>query len=303
VPLPAVPAGLTTRTLTFADAEAVAELIGACELEEDGFREVEAADLGALWRLLAPNLASRSVGVFDGDRIVAAGTVRGKDADVDVRPAARGGGIGAALLPWTWIQARAQAHDRTAQAISDARVDGIALLQTHGYASTWTGWSFRMPISGMTHPELPAGFDFVDDDYNHERDGRAGFDVINTAFNEWREKPDDDWLPWNTFIGRHALLAPWGSPLIVHAGRIVGVSIAFDPGPGQDAWIQQLAVERAHRGRGLGLALIQETFARFAVQGFSFGGLETDSRSGALSFYEHVGFDVRASWTRWEKWL
>jgi mycothiol synthase len=89
--------------------------------------------------------------------------------------------------------------------------------------------------------------------------------------------------------------------LLVHGGRVVGVSVAFDAGPGQDAWIQQLAVVRDYRGRGLGAALVRETFARFADRGFTHGGLATDSRTGALAMYKHLGFTVRSSWTRWEK--
>ena len=151
----------------------------------------------------------------------------------------------------------------------------------------------------MRHPALPDGYVFVD--YDHGRHGPEAFDVINTAFNEWRSEPTEDWPSWDAYVGGHAFLAPWASPLLVRADRVVGVSIAFDAGPGQDAWIQQLAVARDHRGRGLGGALVRETFARFAERGSTHGGLATDSRTGALAMYEHLGFTVRSSWTRWEK--
>lgn len=301
VPIPVLPRGFTARPLTTDDAEAVATLVADCEEFEDGWRETKAEDVLAVWHLPAVDLASQSVGVFADERLAAAGDVHGDYASVDVHPTFRGRGIGSALLPWTWAQARAQGKARVVQDFSDARRDAAALVRAHGYEGAWTGWSFRMSIADAAPPVLPAGYAFVD--YDHARHARVAFDVINTAFNEWREEPQDDWPSWDAYIGAHRFLAPWGSPLVVHDGRIVGVSIALDAGADQDAWIQQLAVERAHRGRGLGHALIRETYARFAARGFSHGGLATDSRTGALAMYEHVGFTVRASWTRWLKRL
>jgi GNAT superfamily N-acetyltransferase len=301
VPLPTLPAGFDARALTPNDAEAVAALVADCEEVEDGWRETKAEDVLAAWSLPEMDLATGSVGVFANGALAASGDVHGDYASVDVHPSFRGRGLGSALLPWTWAQARAQGKDRVVQDLSDARTDAAALVRAHGYEPAWTGWSFRMPIADTTHPTLPAGYTFVD--YDHRTHGRAAFDVVNTAFNEWREAPEDDWPSWDAYIGGHTFLAPWGSPLIVHDDRIVGVSIAFDAGTDQDAWIQQLAVDRAHRGRGLGHALIRETFARFAARGFGHGGLATDSRTGALAMYEHVGFEVRSSWTRWRKRL
>jgi len=296
---PRLPHGLTTRPLTLDDAELVADLVGACELAEDGYREIEAEDLAALWSLPDADLVARSIGVSDGGRLVAWGTVRGEDAEVDVHPDARGRGIGSELARWTWAHARAQGKDSVTQSFSDARAGGIALFRSLGYRPSWRGWSFRIPIVGMGHPELPVRFAFVD--YDHARDGRATFDVVNRAFNEWRPEPSEDWPSWDAYIGGHAFLAAWASPLLLHGDRLVGASIAFDYGPGQDAWIQQLAVARDHRGRGLGAALIRESFARFADRGYANGGLATDSRTGALEMYAHLGFTVRSSWTRWVK--
>jgi len=96
----------------------------------------------------------------------------------------------------------------------------------------------------------------------------------------------------------------WGSQVLRHEGRIVGATIAFDYGPENDAWIQQLAVDREHRGRGLGGALIRGTFSRFAERGWRTGGIGTDSRFGtAVAMYQHLGFRVRTSATHWEKRL
>jgi hypothetical protein len=51
----------------------------------------------------------------------------------------------------------------------------------------------------------------------------------------------------------------------------------------------------------LGRALLQESFRRFKAMGWDRAGLATDSRTGALSLYEHVGMRVDRSYTRWVK--
>src|SRR5262245_20946148 len=146
---PQLPRGLSTRPLTLDDAPLVAELVGACELLEDGCREIQGQDLLAIWSLPGTDLASRSIGVFDGDRLVAWGTVQGEDAEVDVHPDGRRRGIGSALVPWTWAHAASQGKASVTQSLSDGRSDGIALLSSFGYRATWEGWSFRL-TSGET---------------------------------------------------------------------------------------------------------------------------------------------------------
>jgi mycothiol synthase len=62
-----------------------------------------------------------------------------------------------------------------------------------------------------------------------------------------------------------------------------------------------LAVAREHRGLGLGRALLQQAFALFHGRGKSSAGLSTDSRTGALELYEHLGMRVVRSYTHHAK--
>ena len=59
--------------------------------------------------------------------------------------------------------------------------------------------------------------------------------------------------------------------------------------------------EKAHRGQGVGRALLEESFRRFWAIGRCRCGVSTDSRTGALTLYEHAGMSVRRSYTRWTK--
>jgi GNAT superfamily N-acetyltransferase len=299
--LPAMPEGFTTRRLTFEDAAAVADLVGDCEEFEDGEREIEAADIRAFWSIPDVDLDVYSIGVFRDDRLAAAGDVRKAYAEIDVHPDFRGRGIGSAILPWTWAMARAQGEDHVRQTFTDARADGRALFLANGYEARWTSWMLRTALADVVEEPLPVGYAIRDLDY--ARDAREVFDVIDTAFDEFRDRPGDGWEPWDGFIGSHAALAPWASAVVEHEGRIVGASIAFDYGTQLPGWIQQLAVAAPQRGIGLGGALLRRSFARFRAAGHTEASLATDSRTGALTLYEHVGMHVRTSSTHWVKEL
>jgi GNAT superfamily N-acetyltransferase len=299
--VPALPAEFTARPLTADDADAVTALVGDCEAFDDGATEIDLGDIVALWNRPGVDLAAASVGVLlDGD-LVAAGDVFNGRAEVDVHPNHRGRGIGSALLPWTWSVARAQGVDHVGQTISDNRRDAAELFWRHGYSERWTSWILSVNIDDPPHPALPEGHAFRDLDY--ASDARDVYEVIETAFSEWPDREAEPFDVWNGFIGSHDALAPWASPLVVHNGRIIGVAVSFDYTDSDEGWIHHLAVDKAYRGNGLGRALLEETFRRFHARGRRRCGLATDSRTGALTLYEHVGMRVRNSYTRWAKHL
>ena len=175
VSLPTLPPGFTARRLTFEDADVVADLVGDCEAFEDGEREIDAADLRAFWSIPGTDLSRHSIAVWRGDRLAAAGDVRETYSEIDVHPDFRGRGLGSAIVPWTWEQARAQGADHVSQTFTDARTDGAALFRAHGYAPGWTSWMLRIALEGVVERPLPPGYTMRDLDY--EPDARAVFDA------------------------------------------------------------------------------------------------------------------------------
>src|SRR5688572_19498745 len=92
-----MPAGLTARPLELA----VTALIAAQELDDIGEVVIEEADLVGEWGRPSYDLAASSIGLFDGDRLVAYAEVMSKDrGDAAVHPDHRGRGIGSALAHW-----------------------------------------------------------------------------------------------------------------------------------------------------------------------------------------------------------
>ncbi len=263
------------------------------------------SDIAADWERPDFDLTTMSIAVWNGNDLAATGDVFMGRAEIDVAPAHRGRGLGAALLPWTWQVARADGRDSVGQTVSDNRTDAAALFRSHGYEIAHTAWALRIDLDDEppAEPSLPSGFVFRD--LRPGEDARALFELIDTAFDEWEDRESHGFANWVAAFLQRDEVVPELVPLIVDGGRLVGAALTYHYGLDDDieGWIQQLAVDKAYRGRGLGRALLQECFRRFHGVGYRRCGLSTDSRTGALGLYEHVGMHVRSSFTRYTRQL
>lgn len=300
-----LPDGYRSRTFVTDDAQAVTDLVAATELDVDGSIEIDVSDVRGDWERPNFDLSSMSIGVERDGRLVAfAETYRGR-SEVEVHPSHRGNGIGAQLMRWTWDVARRDGRDAVYQILSDAHATGIALLTANGYEAGHVSWILRIDLDDEpAPPTLPD--DLTIRDWRPGEDDRQIWRVIEDAFSEWpgrdEETPFED---WKASIVDHDAVRPDTTPVVVDGDRIVGVAIGMDYSSenSNEGWVQQLAVNEGYRGRGLGRALLQESFRRFKAMGWDRAGLATDSRTGALSLYEHVGMRVDRSFTRWVKEL
>jgi GNAT superfamily N-acetyltransferase len=304
VPLTGLPPGYVWRPLEKGDLPAVFALEAAGEAFDDGVVEVDLADLEADWRRPDFDARTMSVGVFGEDGLVAYAEVFLGRAEALVRPDHRGLGLGAALARWTWAVARAEGRSRVGQTVSENEHAAETLFRELGYEVTHTSWILRRaldPFDGGDEPPpaLPDGFSFRE--YRPGVDDREVFTVIDDAFQEWRGEGSqsmgfDNWAAHILEDADPDLLV-----LIQHAGLLAGAAVCRDYGPGAEGWIEQVAVVKAHRNRGLGRALLQECFRRFAQRGRLSCGVNTDSRTGALGLYEHAGMTVDRTYRRWTK--
>src|SRR5690349_10135952 len=103
-----LPDGLTSRALTQDDAQAVYDVAAAQEQADIGKVEIELADIISDWSRPSWDVATHTVGVFDGARMVAYGEITGHDrGDAAVHPDYRRRGIGSAVAGWMQQTARA----------------------------------------------------------------------------------------------------------------------------------------------------------------------------------------------------
>jgi mycothiol synthase len=292
---PDLPAGLTTRPMQRSDAHDVFVLMAAQELEDIGQVAIEEADIVSDWAKPSHDLGARSVGVFDGDTLVAYAELMGVDrADTSVLPSHRGRGIGTWLAHWLVDLGRKVGSPVIGMPVPQGS-PGDRLLAELGFRVRWTSWVLRLP-EGATIPEraLPEGYVIrtaAPDEL------RAAHDVLEDAFLEWSvraREPFEDFAAATT--GRPGF-EPWNLRVALDpAGGVVGVALVLVSDDGATAYVDRLAVRRDQRNRGIAQALLVDSFARGRAHGTRTSELSTDSRTGALPMYERVGMVVDHVW-------
>ena len=104
--------GFTVRPLRREEVAAAYELYATCEEDAIGVREVSQEDIESDWDRPSFDLATESIGIFDGEHLVAAAEVfKAWRADGCVLPAYRRRGLGTWLAAWVRDKARAAGED------------------------------------------------------------------------------------------------------------------------------------------------------------------------------------------------
>ncbi len=289
--------GLRTRPLAPSDAVAVAALMARCEQQDVGEVIIEEADIVGDWQRPAFDLASQSVGVLDGDRLVAYAEVyKGRWADAAVDPDYRGRGIGTALSHWTRAVAARDGGALVGQPVPGDS-PGERLLASLGYRTLWTSWVLELPAGRGIEPQpVPDGY--VIREPRDEADLRATWTVNEDAFLEWSDRERATFEEWAANVSRRPGYEPWQLRLMVDASDTV-VGMAFVVVSSGCAYVDKLAVRRDERGKGLARALLVDAFEVARAHGGERSELSTDSRTGALGLYEKVGMQVTSVWRHW----
>jgi GNAT superfamily N-acetyltransferase len=299
-----LPEGLTGRTATPAveDAEAVLKLVQLAEEHYDGEIEVEMSDVEMDFRRVGFVLARDCVLVFDGDEAVGWANVHRDRAEVDVRPSHHGRGIGSALLRWTESHARGFGAWSVRQTVTDNNRDARRLFLANGYAASGTAWILQISFDEPP-PRQPIPKGITIRPYDPRVDEEAAYRLIEDAFGEWEGRPPTTIEEWRASITEHTAFSPALSRVAFDGDELVGATMSFNYASDVEGWVQQVATKASHRFLGIARALLYETFRAFYDRGKARCGLSTESRTGALALYEHVGMRVRRSYTRYTKRL
>lgn len=318
------PPGLVLRPATLDDCAALAEMLNASSRALTGNNEFSEQGLRSEFTQPGFDLSQSSMLAILNGRIVGYSDIW----DVPtppikpfvfgrVDPAFEGLGIGTALLAW--------AEERSRQAIervpAEACVAMVTATATHhapsmqllsSYGMVATRYSFEMSIDltassfnvtwpdGLTLTTL-AGFGNLRAVYDAYRDAwqdHRGWVAQDeeTAFPAWQHRmttaPDHDPSLWFVALDGEEVAG------VLFAKRL----IEEDPDLG---WVDNLAVRRPWRRRGLGQALLLTAFSEFARRGLKRGGLGVDAHSltGATRLYERLGMYVKDEHTIFEKEL
>ncbi|MCV2396482.1 GNAT family N-acetyltransferase [Actinotalea sp. M2MS4P-6] len=310
--LPSPHLGLTWRPLTMDDVPQLHRLIGALEVADGVPRRSSEAEVAMWLRMPGHALPTDSLaGVDHTGQLRAYGLVEVRPGDETclrafldggVHPEWRGGGFGRALVAWMEGRGRQMlaASGRTGPARLAAYVDESARARRQLYAAA--GFS---PIRWYTDmrrdlaqplPEAPLPEGARVETWSAELD-----DLVRLAHNEafrdhWGSQPHsaETWQTW--WQGPHSV-HEWSLVALDDAGTVVGYLMSERVGAelqGFDSGVTALlGVLRPWRQRGLASALLVEAMRRYREGGMPYATLDVDADnpSGALGFYQRLGYE------------
>ncbi|HEY1835140.1 MAG TPA: GNAT family N-acetyltransferase [Solirubrobacteraceae bacterium] len=210
-----------------------------------------------------------------------------------VEPEQEGQGFGSALLDWCERRQRELGWKEHRTSIPAVNVRAKALLLGRGYGLVRSSWSMRLPLDQLPDASVPPGVTLrmlearADGAALHELD-QAAFAAVagtepmsRTAFAEEHLQGHD--------------LDPSLSLVAERGGEIVGFALTCRRQAESAAYIDILAVHPRQQGRGVGRALLLETFAAARRAGLDEAqlGVSGDNPK-ALRLYEGVGMTARA---------
>jgi ribosomal protein S18 acetylase RimI-like enzyme len=341
---PRLPPGYTVRPPTEADIPAILGLIRDFDIAEGGPPDPwtpqtilgDWADVNIAtdaWLILAPDgrLAGYAIVLDDdGGRLF---------ADGYVHPNQQGRGIGSTIIDLTEERAAAlvatQPEGARVVLVNNVMANSenaCRLLEGRGYDLARV--FFRMEIALEGPPpaaEWPEGLRARSCE-NTQEDIYRAYATIEEGFKDHWGHPDRAFEDWKKHMFNEPVdLALWflaeegeesaGAGARVPEGGDDGGSRRAEAQPRQapatagaalcrvrddgSGWVNQLAVLRPWRKRGLGLALLHHVFAAFYQRGVRKVGLGVDGQSltGAQRLYERAGMHVAARFARYEKEL
>ncbi len=179
-----------------------------------------------------------------------------------------------------------------------------ALFSARGYRRVRTFFRMVRPLAGAEPPpSLPAGLELRP--FEPDLHGRGVHAAYDEAFaEEWGHR-SRGYREWSEKVIGWPRFDPQLIAVIWDGDDVVAFSLNYDKRMGDWGWIGSLGVRPAWRRQGLGLALLQESFRRFAERGETMAALGVDSANptGATHLYERAG--MRELWRAdvWQKEL
>jgi mycothiol synthase len=284
------------------DLPAVAELVREVEAADYGEAEDPTERLGVGFRLIDRERDAWVVEDGEG-RIVAGGMVRVRHPTRLrsfglVRPAHTGRGLGSELL--RRIERRGRELARQApegetvylgQEVGPLNPRARELLERNGYELARHFW--KMGIDLAAEPPEPAWPEGIRVETMQPGQEREVFDASEEAFQDhWDHQPHDydEWRAWMQVESFDPSL--W---LIARDdAEIAGISLCSVARQDGEGWVGVLGVRRPWRRRGLGKALLLESFRRLRERGLPRAvlGVDAANPTGATRLYEGAGMSV-----------
>lgn len=300
-----LPDGYSIRSTRNEDAPAVAAMLAAVELADTGATDITTEAVQQEWSGIPLAEESAVVETDAGDIVGLVDVVNLGYTSVTVygavHPDHRGRGIGRALVGWgeQWIR------DRLGCAPADARVvarhfmrstneAGLRLLASAGYEPVRTTYVMERDLPDeLPEPDWPNGV--THRTFKVGQDEYAVWETVEDSFRDLWGRPQ---VSFEQFMGRlntgHFDPELW--ILAEDGDQLAGVSICEIDG--DKGVVRTLGVRRPWRKRGLGLALLNQSFRTFLDRGIrrAWLSVDADSPTGAPRLYSRAGMQVTESY-------
>ena len=234
------------------------------------------------------------VAEVDG-RVVGEADSNGCWIDVGVEHEVRRRGIGTALL--REAEAAATAEPTLLMALQ-SDPPGAAFAQANGYEKAWEVWLMGIDLPDeIPEPKWPEGVS-VRTYGGEEAEATEIKELLDLAYAEEFHHNPATFEHWSRFMFEDPMFDAEVWFLAYAEGNIVGAALNWDEG-----YIKDLVVHPDWRGRGLGKALVYQTFAEFKRRGLPRVTLKTDSNNptDAWRLYEHVGMSKERTYEIFQK--
>jgi mycothiol synthase len=242
-----------------------------------------------IWEEDGRVVASASFGMH-GD----AANIRGVVGD-------KGRGLGTEIVERGEAFASAEGATKIHAGAAEPDAAARALFESRGYREVRRFYEMAIELTEEpAAPGLPTGLLL---DELHEDEYEAFYDALNEAFAEhweWHPDPFDEWLERRRGQHRDEHGPVW---FVVRDGDELAAVTRNDVNVAGGGYVGAIGVRPAWRGKGLGKALLQATFAEFWRRGTTRVTLDVDSQNatGAVALYERVGMHVDACGVAFEK--
>ncbi len=172
------------------------------------------------------------------------------------------------------------------------------LLTAAGYTIVRYGYDMHIDLTPDMPPvPMPDGFELRP--FHPEMDTRRFYEVHQEAFRDhWGhidDMPYETWLHYNLEDRDHFDAALWLMAVDSATGDIAGVVINKPVGDDSgEGYVGVLGVRAHWRKRGLGLALLRQSFHLFAQRGWTKAVLSVDAANptNAVALYERAGMHI-----------
>ena len=233
-------------------------------------------------------------------------------SDGYVRPELKARGVGTLLLDLVEARARERLVDEVPAGervvLHNAHLHGdegaAGLVAAKGFARVRTFFRMVADLESVdSSADWPEGIEVLPLDV--ARHGRLLHAADEEAFaEEWGYEP----RPYETWAERVFGRQQFDPSLFVVAwdgDSIAGFSCNYPKRMGDWGWVGVLGVVPSWRRRGLGLALLRESFRRFRATGETVAalGVDAENPTGATRLYERAGMRILWRADVWEKEL